>query len=57
MITFSKKINELDFSNVSAQLDKFSKSINEIATMAITLKKRQIEVQLLLRMLRTNLKI
>ena len=38
MITFSKKINELDFSNVSAQLDKFSKSINEIATTGNNLK-------------------
>lgn len=38
MITFSKKINELDFSNVSSQLDKFSKSINEIATTGNNLK-------------------
>ena len=38
MIQFTKKLEEIDFSNVSSQLEKFSKSINDISVTGNNLK-------------------
>jgi methyl-accepting chemotaxis protein len=38
MLQFTKKLEEIDFSNVSSQLEKFSKSINDISVTGNNLK-------------------